>query len=228
MPSSLSMFVTMIAAMGGMASAFDSSSLQYYSSNTTNDTVCWKDSYGRGVGKPIHTCQDDFEKSGALCYPKCRTDVTPTYYGVGPVCWQHCKEGYIDEGALCRHKDEIKTYAKSSYGRGAGKPLTCADDEDEDAGLCYTPCKGGYYGVGPVCWESCGGKDPEDGGAICCRNADYCTDKIKSLCAGVPLAVAKAILAGDDPSKIAKAAEDAIDAVLGFIMPLCKDVKLNV
>jgi len=57
----------------------------------------------------------------------------------------------------------------------------------------------------------------------CCQS---CTGKIKALCAGVPIAVAKAILAGDDPSKIAKAAEDAINAVLGYVMPLCKDVEL--
>lgn len=35
-------------------------------------------------------------------------------------------------------------------------PNTCASRSDgkteEDAGLCYTPCDDGYYGVGPVCW----------------------------------------------------------------------------
>jgi hypothetical protein len=35
-------------------------------------------------------------------------------------------------------------------------PNTCASRSDgkteEDAGLCYTPCDEGYYGVGPVCW----------------------------------------------------------------------------
>ena len=38
-----------------------------------NETVCWKDSYGRGVGKPIHACDPNGpnpDKSGALCYPK--------------------------------------------------------------------------------------------------------------------------------------------------------------
>ena len=36
--------------------------------------------------------------------------------------------------------------------------LTCADDEDLDASLCYTRCRSGYKGVGPVCWEkSCRG-----------------------------------------------------------------------
>ena len=88
--------------------------------------VCWKDSYGRGVGKPISPCDASkgLVKSGALCYPYCRNDTQPTYYGVGPVCWQHCKPGYVDEGALCRKDKSIITYAKHSYGRGAGYPLT--------------------------------------------------------------------------------------------------------
>ena len=44
---------------------------------------CWKQAYGRGVGKVISTCPSDKEKDGALCYPYCRDG----YYGVGPVCW---------------------------------------------------------------------------------------------------------------------------------------------
>jgi hypothetical protein len=44
---------------------------------------CWKRAYGRGVGKPIHTCEEGWEKNGALCYPLCEED----YHGLGPVCW---------------------------------------------------------------------------------------------------------------------------------------------
>lgn len=40
-----------------------------------------------------------------------------------------------------------------AYGRGVGTPLSCASDEEYDAGLCYTPCNEGYNGVGPVCWK---------------------------------------------------------------------------
>ena len=85
--------------------------------------VCWKDSYGRGVGKLVHVIHQRLSESGALCYPYCRNDTQPTYYGVGPVCWQHCKPGYVDEGALCRKDKSIITYAKHSYGRGAGYPF---------------------------------------------------------------------------------------------------------
>ena len=98
--------------------------------------------------------------------PKCQQG----YDGVGPVCWQQCKPGYIvrplqafvlvvvmllyflltpalrrlslpqDEGALCRKKGSIVTYAKKSYGRGAGHVMTCAAGYQEDAALCYPLC----------------------------------------------------------------------------------------
>ena len=54
----------------------------------SNSTVCWKGSYGRGVGKVIHACRKGYVKSGALCYPPCDDDATPKFHGVGPVCWQ--------------------------------------------------------------------------------------------------------------------------------------------
>ena len=67
-------------------------------SSTTNIGVsCAKDSYGRGVGKPLSSCGAGEEKKGLLCYPKCASG----YYGVGPVCWQHCQSGWKDQGALC-------------------------------------------------------------------------------------------------------------------------------
>ena len=35
------------------------------------------------VGSPLSTCDGDQERSGALCYPKCKTGLR----GVGPMCW---------------------------------------------------------------------------------------------------------------------------------------------
>lgn len=79
-------------------------------------------------------------------------------------------------------------------------------------------------GVGPVCWEGCPATHPVDGGALCCDNATDCTAKIKSLCAGLPIAVAEAILSGGDAAALEKAVIQAIEAVLGYVMPLCTDV----
>jgi len=185
---------------------------------STDDTiVCWKDTYGRGVGTVPTSCPSGQENNAGLCYPLCKSD----FYGVGPVCWQYCPTGWIDEGALCREPGSIKTIAKQSYGRGVGKMPICASDQVEDSGLCYTDCKSGYDGVGPVCWEQCPTIDPTDGGAVCCRNATVCTEEIRNLSEGLPLAVLKIILAGGDITKIVDAVKQAIEALVGFILPLC-------
>jgi hypothetical protein len=164
---------------------------------------CWQDAYGRGVGKPIHTCRDGYEQNGLLCYPKCKEG----YYGVGPVCWQYCPSGFKDTGVDCLKPSSYGRGAgytsesscnshsstgcekwgliwypvcregfhnaaccvcspncingqidigvscqKLTYGRTAGVPLTCSNDEQYDAGLCYPKCKSSYHGIGPVCW----------------------------------------------------------------------------
>ncbi len=53
---------------------------------TDTGTDCAKKSYGRGAGSPITTCANGLEKSGLLCYPKCKSG----FYGEGPVCYQNC------------------------------------------------------------------------------------------------------------------------------------------
>jgi len=45
---------------------------------------------------------------------------------------------------------------KGSSTRGVGTiPDTCPSDQDKNGALCYPKCSDGYYGVGPVCWQSC-------------------------------------------------------------------------
>lgn len=63
-----------------------------------------------------------------------------------------CPAGYANDGCTCRK--DVHIFWKSSYGRGAGSPLTCGGKQ-YDAGLCYTPCAAGYSGTGPVCYEQC-------------------------------------------------------------------------
>ena len=107
-------------------------------------------------------CAYGREKSGELCYVPCKEG----FYGVGPVCWKPCQEGYNDDGALCRRD---RTYAKKSYGRGAGAPLGCRQGEERNGLLCYPKCSKGFYGVGPVCWEACPGGF-RDHGASCYKS----------------------------------------------------------
>ena len=92
------------------------------------DSECWKYTYGRGAGTPVHTCnKDGYEKDGLLCYPKCRDG----YEGKGPVCW------YV---------------GKESYGRGIGS-IFKKKHMEKSGGLWYHKCRDGFKGVGPVCWS---------------------------------------------------------------------------
>src|SRR5262249_20507959 len=63
----------------------------------------------------------------------------------------------------------------ASYGRGAGEPLRCADNEETDAGLCYAKCQAGYKGVGPVCWQEACPAGFRDDGTFCAKPQPYDT-----------------------------------------------------
>ncbi len=66
-------------------------------------------------------------------------------------------------------------HARKTYDRGVGKVPNCAPGQDYDAGLCYRNCsKPDFYGVGPVCWQSCSGSTPVDCGAGCAASKKQC------------------------------------------------------
>lgn len=147
------------------------------------EPYCWRHSYGRGVGRPIHACPDHSpEQDGLLCYPSCRDG----YNGVGPVCWEKCDNmtslGFIcidirKSIRSCPWYDKCGLFQRScskcpseytnigclcgrfnvrgSYGRGVGSPLICSSSYEQDGGLCYEKCQKKYNGVGPVCWQYC-------------------------------------------------------------------------
>lgn len=55
--------------------------------------------------------------------------------------------------------------------------MTCKKGQAYDAGLCYTPCKDQYHGVGPVCWQDCPSTQPVDCGAGCATSKKHCAQK---------------------------------------------------
>jgi hypothetical protein len=156
---------------------------------------CWKSTYGRGVGKPIHACADGLENDASLCYIPCKAG----YKGIGPVCWASITV---------------------SYGRGVGVPLQCADDEQEQAALCYKQCGPNTDAVGPVCWGQC----PQGWhvcGLLCTPTADACTDAVKKIISDVGTLVedvAKSIIGKLD---IVKILEDAKSAALDLANATC-------
>lgn len=115
------------------------------SAKPTDDFYWIGKSYGRGVGTPGQLACDGKVEDGGLCYEKCRND----FHGVGPVCW-------------------LNDNVEKSYGRGAGtipysKTISddgllktrqyCHDGKKVEGGLCYKPCREGFRGDGPVCWN---------------------------------------------------------------------------
>src|SRR5271165_3026944 len=123
----------------------------YYQLGLGTASWCQKNFPGIGTTSSSSSCHSDEEMYGGLCYPKCKSG----FHTVGCcVCSPDCPtNGFVDSGVSC---------TKKSYPRGAGVPLTCADNEDYDGGLCYQKCSDvpdvqsnpniSYKGIGPMCW----------------------------------------------------------------------------
>ncbi len=94
--------------------------------------VCWRQTYGNGIGSIPTVCPDGLEQSGLLCYPKCGEG----FYGVGPVCWQTCPANYSDTGAFCQIWPHI-------YGKGC----CCTVFSKSCCDICLT----GYTDDGCTC-----------------------------------------------------------------------------
>lgn len=164
---------------------------------------CAKDAYGRGVGTPM-PCGEGKEQDAGLCYDRCN----PNYNGVGPGCWQSCPEGFDDIGAGCE---------KPHQERGVGKPLhTCPVGKEQDAGLCYTPCSGGFSGVGPVCWRPCPADFPVNCGAACAKSNESCASSAGSQTFKTIETVIKLIM-----EDFKGAANSGVEAGKSFNLPLC-------
>lgn len=122
---------------------------------------CRLPEYGRGAGYPWKfgdgfndngmkkRCENDHgvgkcEKNGLIFYPKCKSG----FYNFGccicrpsaPNCSALGFNGGID--LSCAKKIKI----------GDPKPMDCRSGTLKNAGLCYTPCKDGYNGIGNICW----------------------------------------------------------------------------
>jgi hypothetical protein len=140
-----------------------------------NGPVCWQ------------SCPTGYVDTGALCHidkPLTKGGTWRcTERDLFGTCWWKvldCPKDYASAGVFCALKPPSipsgwsgasgLDLVKGSYGRGAGKPMVCAAGLEEDGGLCYTPAKAGYHGVGPVAWQDCpNGLTPCGAG---CANSD--------------------------------------------------------
>lgn len=155
------------SAQGDLPPALSSDDLQkvmkWIAQEVSNSRqpYCYRDSYGRGVGKPMK-CAAGQQYDAGLCYTPCREG----YKGVGPVCWQSCAPGFRDDGAFCAKP--------KPYGRGVGYPwkfgdkafsldgarARCAKAHSEGCEkhgeIIYPKCREGFHPVGCcICSPNC-------------------------------------------------------------------------
>jgi Tectonin domain len=140
--------------------------------------LCWKKSFGRGVGTVPTQCSSGYEKDAGLCYSTCKAG----YKGVGPVCWSSCPDGFRDDGAFCAKP--------AAYGRGSGYPWKFGDGLNDDgmrsrcegdngAGNCekygamyYPKCKANFHAVECcICSPDCPSGTTDIG--VSCAKASY-------------------------------------------------------
>ena len=98
----------------------------------------FKGSYGRGAGKPM-VCQSDYERKGALCYPKCRDG----YKSSALECEGVCPPGSKNTGLTCIQG--IHAYIPSNQ---------CSNPFKS----CFykrKPCRDGYRYRGSTCNKEC-------------------------------------------------------------------------
>lgn len=131
---------------------------------------CYRETYGRGAGKPLSTCNKaGEEKSGLLCYPDCRAE----YGGAGPVCWEHCPSEYTDTGALCTrpaatehlthvvatcephfHNTGVSCYKSSIPLKTRSlDTASCPPDMYRKGAFCYSECRPGFTNTGLTCYR---------------------------------------------------------------------------
>jgi hypothetical protein len=157
--------------------------------------------YGKGCTTVFkkYACSAGYTDIGCLCGKGAdtlgaNTMVCPEGYhqsGITKRCIVNCDEGYTNTGETC-----FKPLAVLGMGAMTCNPeeqrsgarcypmdSTCGSAREEDAGLCYSKCRDGFHGVGPVCWQNC---DPSwtNCGAGCAKSKLQCgmavTDQVFS------------------------------------------------
>lgn len=126
--------------------------------------VCWENCQPGYTDDGV-TCRKDShvipsDNSGCPWYDKCGL--------VSAKGCSKCPEGYKNDGCTCRI--DVHVYGKKTRTRPS-KVMICPYDKEGQAGLCYTKCRKGYYGVGPVCWMTCPTESSDIG--ISCEKKNY-------------------------------------------------------
>lgn len=199
---------------------------------TDDGAFCRKPAaYGRGGGYPWQF-QDGFsnggmlarcqaaegvgcEMWGAIAYPTCKAGFAN--FGSN-ICSPVCPEGMTDIGISCAKRTATRATIAAQCGGG----------QVYDTGLCYNSCKGGYNGVGPVCWGTCPADKPFACGAGCATNEAACaqatSDQVLSVVSAVASIAASAFTGGAGGAAIQGATNGAKVGVNTAAKTLTKSV----
>ena len=123
---------------------------------------------GAGYGWKVGDGPSNYDPAGA----RCRADNTGVGCSKEGLIWYpNCKTGYKKSGLLICSPEPVQcpsgfkdigvSCTKPIVDRGLGViPSACGGGEQLEDGLCYTGCKPGNVGVGPICWQHCSRSAP--------------------------------------------------------------------
>lgn len=122
----------------------------------TDDSVCWKRIYGRGVGTLPGQCGPGQIKEGLLCVTACPTG----FLGVLTQCHQICPQGFDAATAITPRCGKPAKFARNAYAGDVKGSAHCSADSagrgcEQSGGLLFVKPPQGFACVGPLCQASC-------------------------------------------------------------------------
>ena len=143
-----------------------SASLVWTAQAQDQSEVCWKPTYGRGVGTIPGECGAGQNKESGLCYTACPAGST----GVLTACHQNCPQGFGSVTAIDVSCSKPAKFPRAAYPLAAGQAQCIAASEGrgcEQIGTAlYVKPPAGFACEGPICQASCP-LGMADAGAAC-------------------------------------------------------------
>jgi hypothetical protein len=159
----------------------------------------------------IQRCEADHgsgncEKSGLIYYPKCQAG----YYAFGCCICRPDFTSCTAMGYATNARFDLSCGKDIIFGDPT--PLQCRPDQEQDGALCYPFCSSGFDGIGPVCWQICGGSQV-DCGAGCADSVASCAFATIDMVLS-PLIVAVNIATLGVGSPVTGAIDAGVDTVM--------------
>ncbi len=133
-----------------------------YEMDIENTAICWKHSYGNGVGKAPTDCGAGNMQVGGVCYPNCRAGYSANGTAT---CTENCPSGYTDTGLLCHYNNPTYVPAITTTQSCTTTPSVCVPIPQVCAPRVCAPS---WLGGGCVGGQCTGGGQSCTGGVQVC------------------------------------------------------------